>query len=400
MFENKTVDDVYELFIEQFKQQFGSSVRLLPKSFLNVLAKICAGVFVILYKVSGWCLLQQYPDTASFETVNVLGHSFRPLVMLGNQFGAGEPKSASAFRAKVRVKAVSAGRTLMAGTQLKCDDNGILYLVEENTVIGDAENVVLVRSAEYGTAGNLKEGALLKFASPLGFVECEAEVIEVVEAGEDDESEASYRQRVKNGYTVKTQGGALYDYRVWAKDVSGVKNVYVYKDSASPAGVLIYVEGLRSMFPDRTVSRGVCEAVGKACTYDVETGKASRKPLGAVIDPDADESYKNVKPCLIVKFNVVISGVSGTAKADFESEAKAKIEEYFFSRFPFIRGCDSEYERADSISRNALIAIVNGVAERLQVQFSSVALFRDSKEIESYMLGDGELAALSLFSIS
>ena len=61
-YENKTVDYVYNLLINSFQEKFNNSLRLLPKSFIVVLSKVLAGIFVILYKLAGWNLLQMFPD--------------------------------------------------------------------------------------------------------------------------------------------------------------------------------------------------------------------------------------------------------------------------------------------------------------------------------------------------
>ena len=48
-YENKTVDYVYNLLIQSFQEKFNNRLRLLPKSFIVILAKVCAAVFVVTY---------------------------------------------------------------------------------------------------------------------------------------------------------------------------------------------------------------------------------------------------------------------------------------------------------------------------------------------------------------
>ena len=120
-YENKTVDYVYNLLIQSFQEKFNNRLRLLPKSFIVILAKVCAAVFVVPYKLAGWFYLQLFPDTASFDRVNVLGISLQPLVKLGVNIGVGEPTSGQAWEGLVRATVVTEGEAITAGTQLKSD---------------------------------------------------------------------------------------------------------------------------------------------------------------------------------------------------------------------------------------------------------------------------------------
>lgn len=393
-YENKTIDDIYNLLIQSYQEKFNNKFRLLPKSFIVVLSKVNAAVYITLYKLAGWIYLQMFPDTASFETVNILGHSIRPLVQLGNQFGVGEPESGTAWRGTVTVKAVSQGKAITLGTQLKSDATGLVYNVSANTGI-EAETVeVPIYCTQPGEAGNLSAGDEVKFVSPLGFVEQTATVSGTTQAGTDDETEEHYRSRVQAGYGPQPQGGSLTDYRTWAQGAAGVLQAYPYNDKQSPAGVLIYVAGDPSIYTDRIPDRGLCVAVGEACTYDPDTGKASRKPLTAVLDPDYNETYANIKPVEVTAFDVRVTDMTGAVFADFCASVHSELTAYFEGREPFIRGLDDENARVDSILRNAVISVVNGVATSMQAQFGTATVQTDGAATESYTLGQGELCKL------
>ena len=168
---NKSVDYVYNLLIDSFQEKFNNTLRLLPKSFINVLAKVLSGVFVILYKLSGWFYLQLFPDTASFESVNILGHTVNPLVQLGTLFGVGEPTSGTAWKGTVKATVLIEGKTITLGTPLKSDKTGLLYNVSENTATSGTECEIPVYCVQSGTDGALSDGDILKFVSPLSAVE-------------------------------------------------------------------------------------------------------------------------------------------------------------------------------------------------------------------------------------
>lgn len=393
-YENKTVDDVYNLLIQSFQEKFNNKLRLLPKSFIVVLSKVLSAVFVIPYKLVGWYYLQLFPDTASFDTVNVLGHSVRPLVKLGNLFGVGEPTSGQAWEGVVTASVVSEGRAVMMGTQLKSDTTGLVYVTSE-TVTTEGERVEIpVYCTQSGTAGNLEAGEVLKFVSPLGFVEREVTVSEATQTGVEDETEAHYRARVVNRYSSQPQGGALSDYRMWSYDAEGVLQTYPYNGEDSPGDVIIYVAGTTDIYPDRVPGRELCVAVGEACTYDPDTGIANRKPLTAILDPDNDGTYKNVKPVSIVLIDVYVTDVKGIDGSDFGASFKSALNTYLLGREPYIRGLSDDNNRTNSIQRNSLIALANSVATSLKGQFGTVTMQINGLATENYTLGNGELSAL------
>ena len=391
-YENKTVDYIYNLLIQSFQEKFNNSLRLLPKSFIVVLSKVLAGIFLVPYKLTGWFYLQLFPDTASFAETDILGHSIRPLVKLGNLFGVGEPTSGEAWEGKISLSVVNAGYTVMMGTQLKSWKTGYIYTTAESVMTEGSEIEIGVYCTQSGTTGNLEVGDVLQLVSPLGYVEEEATVVDVTRVGVDDETEGHYRARVMNRYSTQPQGGALADYRLWAYDVPGVLQTYPYNDEESPGGVLLYVSGVTDLFPNRIPNSALLVAVGKACTYDPDTGVANRKPITAILDPNGDESYPNVRPVSVTHFNVYVTGFVGDG--DFGSLLKAELETYFDNREPYIRGLSSDNNRTDSILRNSLIGITNNVALSIKATFDTVEMNTTGPAITEYYLGHGELAAL------
>ena len=397
-YENKKVDDVYKLLIDSFQEKFNNQLRLLPKSFIVVLSKILAGIFIVPYKLVGWFYLQLFPDTASFDEVNILGYTLRPLVKLGNQFGVSEPTSGNAWEGKISMTVATPGNTVMMGTQLKSGKTGLLYVTAESVMTENETIEIPVYCTQTGAAGNLDPGDILQLVSPLGFVEEEAVVLETLRIGVDDETEAHYRARVMNRYSTQPQGGALADYRLWAYDVPGVLQTYPYNDEDSPGGVLLYVSGTTDLFPDRIPNAALLIEVGKACTYDPETGVANRKPITAILDPQGDETYPNVRAVRVTRFNVYVTGYSGSG--DFGSQLKTELETYFENREPFIRGLSNDNNKTDLVLKNSLISIANNVALSLKATFDTVAMNIAGSEISEYTLGKGELTELGDLSIN
>lgn len=399
-YENKTVDYVYDLLIQSFQEKFNNRLRLLPKSFVVVLSKVCAAIFVVPYKLAGWFYLQLFPDTASFDRVNVLGHDLRPLVKLGNLFGVGEPTSGQKWEGVIAAVVALEGQVIMQGAQLKSDKTGLVYVTSETvTTAGESVNIP-VYCSQAGAAGNLEIGDELKFVSPLSGVEQAAAVSSVTQAGVDDETEAHYRARVVNRYSNQPQGGALSDYRIWAFDAEGVLQTYPYNGENSPGDVIIYVAGTTDVYPTRVPGRELCVAVGEACTYDPETGEANRKPLTAILDPNNDGTYLNIRPVSIVTIDLAVTGITGVDPGDFGAAFKSVAETYLLGREPYIRGLSDDNNRTNSVQTNSLIALANSVATGLKAAFGTVEMSIAGDAVESYTLGSGELCALGTLYVN
>ena len=393
-FENKTIGEIRELIINSIQEKFNKTFRLLPKSFVKVIASVFAGVYIILHKQIGWLFLQLFPETAYWETVNILGMKVRPLVKWGILIGVGEPRNGSQWKGKITINVTHTGAPLPAGTQLKSDITGKLYITEEGVALESQQETAHIICADTGTAGNMETGDTLSFVNPLGTVQKTAAVSEVVAYAVEDETEAEYRARVVNRFRSPPLGGALSDYRRWASDVLGVLNTYPYKDVETPSGVLLFVAGVPSLFPDRIPTTDLLRQVGNACTFDPETGKATRKPITAVIDPGYDETYQNVKPVTISVFDIYIDGIDGAPIYDFGGAVKPAIENYLYGREPYIRGLSDDNNKINIISRNNILSVVDQTAISLKAEFANVTMFKDGAVAATHTLGTGELAKL------
>ena len=398
-YKNKTIEEVQQLLIRSFEHEFNTQLRILPKSFIKILCKVFAGVFIVVYKLVGWYFLQMFPETADWEEITILGVRLRPLVKLGVLFGVGEPLAGVQWQGILPIDVLPQGSVLYSGTQLKSSVTGKLYIVEETKTLLQQKETVSVVCTEIGTAGNLEQNDTLNFVNPYGFIKTEAIVSDVARVGLDNELESSYRNRVINRFRLQPQGGALADYRIWSSEVPGVLNVYPYNDKEQPGGVLLYVSGISDVYADRIPDKGLLKKVGEACTYDPETGKATRKPLTAMLDPKNDGSYSNVKPVSVAVFDVVITGVSGIVPADFAQVVKPALQNYFLDRDLYIRGLSDDNNRTNVVSKNHVITVINQIAVSVKAIFETAEIRKDGKVAPLYTLDNGELARLGALAI-
>ena len=399
-FENKTIEEIRDLIINAMENNFNVTFRLLPKSFLFTMATILAGVFVTCYKQIAWVFLQLFPESAYWRSVTTLGIPIRPLVKWGVLIGVGEPRPGTRWRGLVTVTTVNVGSTLVSGTQLKSNITGCVYITEESVPLEADTATVPIVCADIGPVGNLEKDDALDFVTPLGNVQRTAVVESVLAYGLDGETETEYRERVIRRFRSPPLGGALSDYQIWASDVPGVLNAYPYSDPDSAAGVLVYVSGVPTEFPNRIPTPDLLRQVGDACTHDPVTGRANRKPITAVLDPTFDGSYDNIRPVSVVKYTVHINGMSGVPVADFANAVRPAIEDYFLGREPYIRGLSDDSNRLDTVSRNNIAGVVDQISISLRTEFEGVGLERDGTAIARESLGMGELAELLRLSVN
>lgn len=389
-FENKTIEQVNNLIVSGIEAELNTKLRLLPKSFIRVLAKVLSAVFITLYKQQAWIFLQMFVDTASFDEVEILGRKIRPLVMWGNLVGIGEPEGATQWQGKIKVEVTSVNTYLDQGTQFVNPATGLIYVTTETVLLRNIEAEIGIKCVESGIAGNAEVNEELNVVSPYFNIGKKAVITEVTNKARDGESEDGYRSRVRLRWQIQPQGGALGDYRKWSSDVAGVLQTYIYKDDDSAAGVLIYVA---SNDENRIASPGMLKEVGEACSYDPVTGEG-RKPVTAVLDPANNGSYGNVRSCSISGFDVYVDDFEGKEIDSFKKSAKTNFESYFLEREPFVRGLSVDNVRVDRISTSNLVSIANDIAEGLNGYFGSVRLVKNDSVITDYTLGKGELAKL------
>jgi len=392
-FENKTIEEIRDLIINAIQSKFNIVFRLLSKSFIFTLATVLAGVFVTCYKQIGWVFLQLFPESAYWKTVIALGIPIRPLVKWGVLIGVGEPRQGTQWRGNLIVPTSGSG-ILIAGTQLKSDVTGSLYITEESVPIEGSTITVPAVCADIGTAGNLESDDKLDFASPLGNVQKTATVGTVTAYGRDSETETEYRARVVRRFRSPPLGGSLSDYQIWSCDVPGVLNAYPYSDPNSAAGVLVFVAGIPVQFQHRIPTGDLLRQVGEACTYDPVTGRQNRKPVTAVLDPAFDGSYDNIRSITRKTYTVRVSGMVGVSVLDFGNVAKPAVENYFLEREPYIRGLSDDNNKLNAVSKNNVTSVVDQICLSLKAEFDSVVLERNGAVIASDTLGMGELAEL------
>jgi uncharacterized phage protein gp47/JayE len=389
-----STQDIASNITSQLQASLSQSIPFLPKAFLLVLAKVLAGVFVLLYKYAGFSLLQLFVATASTKETTVNGRTFIPLVEWGVLVGVGRPNAATRAILSATVTVTEQTGDLANGAQLIRSTTGVVYVSTQPVELDAATVEVTIRAASdpqgnggIGTIGNLQEGDELSFASPLPNVARVVTVSEVIETAEDAEDWETYRSRVVERMQARPQGGAYADYRIWARTVPGIVAAYPY--TGNPGQVDVYIEASveSSESEDGIPTEAQITAVEEAIDLD-EDGIAYRRPVNAAV---------NVFPITRTEFDITIENLAATDLASLEDDIEAGVDEYLRAREPFIVGL-SVLPRLDRVTQPALSGVVEGIVSAAGGTFTSLVLELSAVEIQAYSLDTGEKAKLGTVS--
>ena len=385
-----TTQEISDNIIAQLESSLNQSIPLLPKSFLRVLAKTMAGVFILLYKYAGFMFLQIFIRTASFSTTTVNGTEVTPLVEWGRLIGVGEPVPATHAELVVDITVEVQTGTLPSGSQLVSADNGVTYITLGAVALSAAVVQATVQAAAdqgggsgAGALGNLDAAAVLSFANPLANVARDAVVVSQSVTGADAESADAYRSRVLDRFQKRPQGGAYADYEQWGEEAAGIINVYPYTDNAAPGVVTTYSEATvaSSGSPDGIPTAPQLLAVENSITLDSD-GKATRKPVGAFIDSQAITRKA---------LNVEVFDLTVSDTVTVEAAITSAIEDYFLDGEPWVTGL-SVLPRKDRLTEAALGGLVNSIVAAAGGTFTDLDLLDGAVPVTVYSLGEGEKA--------
>ena len=395
--QQRTTQEIYDLIIAQMKSELGQNVSILPKSFISIIATVMAGVFMILYKSCNWIFLQMFVSTASYEEITALGKTLSPLVEWGRLIGVGDPTPATQSVVSVKVKVVQKNNSIFSGTQFISTLNSLTYITTQSYTFKEDEAIINLTCAESGAKGNLSAGDTLNIVNSVSFIEDSVEVIDLIQVAVDKESESSYRKKIQERFQLQPEGGALSDYRNWANETAGVQNSFVYTGGAGE--VIVYVLADSSIYEDRIPDEALLKKVGQNIDIDPDTQLATRRPVTAIIDPDADESYKNIRAVKLIEFDVEILSLEVSAEAEVKNLIKEAITDYFLEREPYLRGLSLPPAK-NIINETNIIAIVDDIVKNYNGNFAGIKNLLNEEITSKYTLKEGEVAKLKSLKIN
>lgn len=386
-----TTQEISDNIVAQLSGSIGQSIPLLPKTFTRVLAKVIAGVFVMLYKYAGFAALQMFVTRASASETIFNGQAIVPLVEWGRLVGVGDPEPATAAELIVDVTVLTQTGVLPANSQLVRAQTGVVYLTNASVALDAPVIQVRARAASdqaggggLGIIGNLSPGDQVGFASPLPNVATLATVSSQSVTGADAETSEAYRARILRRFQRRPQGGAYADYQAWGEEAAGIVAVYPY--TGAPGQVDVYAEATpeSSGSPDGYPTPAQLAAVAALIEQD-QGGLASRRPANAAV---------NVYSITRASFTAVVTGLAAPNIPDAQNAIEDALDDYMRTRAPFIEGL-STLPRLDRVTEAAAAGVVDDVVSAIGGSVTSVSLELSGVPQPSYTVGRGEKARLA-----
>lgn len=373
-----TFNELYNSVLSDLKAQLGVST-IFGKSVINAFAVVQAAKLKIMYLLVQRIYDNIFIDTADSEMLKRFG-----LVKLGRL-----PKSATACEIVVAITGIIGG-VIPEGQTFKSNDNSSnanrLFILDSEYTLMSTNGSLTLRALDLGVNGNLVVGDNLESSSPMSQVDSLAIVTNVNENGIDAESDESYRIAVINSYQTETQGGAKGDYRIWAQDANGVRNIYPYVVENSAGEINIYVEAILvdSIDGKGTPTNAILLDVENVIELDPDISKSlnerGRRPISA---------YKiNYLPIEIIDIDVEIVGLSDEA---YLPTILTNLKNFVYNIRPYIAGADSI---SDINKGNIYISdIYNIVKDTIgtNATFDSIKMLIDSVDTNIYTFVNGKI---------
>lgn len=388
-----TTQEINDLIITQLEFFLGQTTPILPKAFNRVIAKVLAGVFILLYKYGGFIFLQIFVSKATIKETTIGSVLLSPLIEWGRLIGVGDPVPATNAELLIDITVEVQGGTLTAGKQLTSNKNGVIYITKDSVLLNASTvqaEIVAVNDPDNeggsGTIGNLESGDIVSFVNPISDVFRDAVVDSQTVTGADAEDPEVYRQRIVDRFQKRPQGGASSDYELWGEEVAGIINVYPY--TGDPGEVNVYSEATpeSSGDPDGIPTQAQLDAVKESIEKD-ESGIASRRPIG---------SFVNSLPITRTGFEVTVFDLVVQNEAEVQQDIEDSLTQYFLDREPYVDGLTVP-PRKDRIPATTITSLVDDIVTANNGTFTGIELTEEGSAviIELYILGEGEKSKLT-----
>lgn len=375
-----SIEELYTGYLADLQAQYGSTIPAFGKNFLRVVAAVQAGKHWLMYKLIGKVQKNLTPDTADSEA------SGGTLERFGTVWLGRLPFSASAGQYGVTVTG-TAGTVIPVPTTFKSDDSstspGFLFVVDTAYTVGDV-SPLNIRALTPGAQARLSAGDTLTITGPVIGLDDQVTVTVENVVPTDVESTELYRQRVLEKIRTETQGGSAGNYRLWANEVSGVKQTYVFTATGTASEVNLFVEATTAASSDGkgTPPEGILQAVQDS-VQDATAERPGRKPATDKV---------NYLPITVREVEIETVGSPGATGSQTSGAFNAVTAELAKFR-PFVASVDLKSARNDVYDKSRAIATLRSANP--DIPFDTIILTVDGTEVESYEFTDGNIPYLN-----
>ncbi len=245
-----------------------------------------------------------------------------------------------------------------AQSTFKSDDTslnpGFIFILDSSYSMITTSDSIVLRALTPGIEAKLAIGDTLSATSPIALINktvtVSAETVQPLAA----ESTEDYRVKVDASFKIEAQGGSPGDYRIWAADAQGEKQVYPYVKVGETNANNIYVEATVADSTDThgTPSQQILDEVAEVIKQSPDTtlgdAERSRSPLGVI-------NY--ILPITAMPVDVEIQGFTGITAAQqvliFNS-----LKESFSTVRPYIPAVDSVASKNDILDKNKVNNVI------------------------------------------
>lgn len=273
-FARPTLSDLIERGRSDVETRLPGADSRLRHSVLDVLVRMHAGTAAGLYGYLDFLARQLMPDTAEAE------YLARWSSIWGVPRKAATPTTATATATGVN------GSDIPVGSELQRSD-GALYRTLALATITGGTAVISIEAVEAGAAGDVGPGSQLTFTSPVVGVTAQVAVADLIDAGTDEEDDASLAARLLDRIRKPPLGGNAHDYVAWALAQPGVTRAWCYPQwlGLGTVGLTFVMDGREDPVPTGDDVDAVQEALDvlRPVTADLVVFAPTAEPLAMVI---------------------------------------------------------------------------------------------------------------------
>jgi len=319
---------------------------------VGAFAKVQAAQVKLLYLFLSDIQNNIFPDTADPAAIGGQLERIGAIYLNRQPF----PATSGVYNANVSGEA---GSTLRGGLTFKSNDDatspGFLYVLDSEVVLTGSGDVIEIRALASGLESELVIGDQLTITEPVLGVDQTIGISEVTTEPRAAETQEAYTNAILDAIQLEPQGGSRTDYKLWAQDAQGVRDVYPYVKASDAGFVQVYVEATVEDSTDEkgTPSQDLIDETEAVITQDPDetkpTEERGRKPIQAFLE---------MLEIVIEDVDIEIVGLDDASAAE-----KEKIEEalpiFLNDIRPFIDGADLNRDKNDILYNAQVQAAVS-----------------------------------------
>lgn len=196
-------------------QEAGKRPTLLRRTKMWVLAYVYTFIWHILYGELVWLSKQILPSTATdLDYLQDFGAAYKIELL-------------TATKAEGEITFTGDDASVIPVDTEVVREDGFVYIVTAEATIASGTCTTTARAELAGSAGNMPSDSPLTLSSPISGVDSDVTIDSGFESAVDVETIEPYRDRILERTSEPAHGGDLNDYKVWAREVSGVSKVLV-----------------------------------------------------------------------------------------------------------------------------------------------------------------------------